>query len=167
MYILRNLEKFSDKMSSPFLIATLDMFLWAMSDFLIHEISVADLDPYVFGPPGSRSGSIRQRYGSGSFYYQAKIVRKKTLIHTVLWLVLNFLSLKNDVNVPSKSDSRKTSRKTFLTVSFMLASWRSVTKIAGSGFISQRHGSPDPNPHQYGMDTATLQEIIVMKVGDF
>jgi hypothetical protein len=42
-------------------------------------------DPYVFGPP--RSASISKRYGSGSgsgsFYHQAKIVRK-TLIHTVL-----------------------------------------------------------------------------------
>jgi hypothetical protein len=36
--------------------------------------SVADPDPYVFGPPGSVS--ISQRYGSGSFYYQAKIVSK-------------------------------------------------------------------------------------------
>jgi hypothetical protein len=35
----------------------------------------------VFGPPGS--GSTSQRYGSGSFYHQAKIVRK-TLIPTVL-----------------------------------------------------------------------------------
>ncbi len=33
-------------------------------------------DPHVFRPPGSGSGSIIQRYGSGSgsFYYQAKIV---------------------------------------------------------------------------------------------
>jgi hypothetical protein len=34
---------------------------------------VADLDPedpYVIGPPGS--GSISQRYGSGSFYHQAE-----------------------------------------------------------------------------------------------
>ncbi len=38
-------------------------------------------DPHVFGHPGS--GSTSQRYGSGSFYYQAKIVRK-TLIPTVL-----------------------------------------------------------------------------------
>jgi hypothetical protein len=40
-------------------------------------------DPYVFGPFGS--GSISQRYGSGSgsFYHQSKIVRK-TLIPTVL-----------------------------------------------------------------------------------
>jgi hypothetical protein len=41
-------------------------------------------DPHVFGPPGS--GSIWQRYGSGSgsFYHQAKIVRI-TLIPTVLY----------------------------------------------------------------------------------
>ncbi len=40
-------------------------------------------DPHVFGPPGS--GSISQRYGSrsGSFYHQAKIVRK-TLIPIVM-----------------------------------------------------------------------------------
>jgi hypothetical protein len=37
--------------------------------------------PYVFGPSGS--GSLSQRYGSGSFYDQAKIVRK-ILIPTVL-----------------------------------------------------------------------------------
>ncbi len=71
--------------------------------------------PYVFGPPGSLSGSISQRngsgsisqrYGSGSFYHQAKIVRK-TLISTVFWLLFDFLSLKNDVNVPSKSHKQK------------------------------------------------------------
>ncbi len=58
------------------------------------ERIVADPDPsdlYVFGPPGS--GSISQRYGSGfgSFYHQAKIVRK-TLIPTALWLLYDFLS---------------------------------------------------------------------------
>ncbi len=47
-------------------------------------------DPYVFGPPGSGSGSSSQRYGSGSFYYQAKIVRK-----TLILLFCDFfLSLK-------------------------------------------------------------------------
>jgi hypothetical protein len=56
-------------------------------------------DPHVFGPP--RSGSTSQRYGSGSFYYHAKIVRK-TLIP-----LFDFLSLKNDVNVPSKSKKLK------------------------------------------------------------
>jgi hypothetical protein len=49
--------------------------------------SAADPDLYVFGPPGS--GSVSQRYGSGSdegsesCYHQAKIVRE-TLIPTVL-----------------------------------------------------------------------------------
>jgi hypothetical protein len=43
--------------------------------------SVWDPDPYVFEPPGS--GSVSQRYGYGSFYHQAKIVRK-TLIPAVL-----------------------------------------------------------------------------------
>jgi hypothetical protein len=64
-------------------------------------------DPYVFGPPGSVSGSISQSHGSGSFYLQAKIVRK-TLILPVLLLLFDFLFLKNDVNVPSKSNKQKT-----------------------------------------------------------
>jgi hypothetical protein len=38
-------------------------------------------DPEFFGPPGSRSDS--QRYGSGSSYHHAKIVRKP-LISTIL-----------------------------------------------------------------------------------
>ncbi len=70
------------------------------------KTSVPDPDPQVYGPPGS--GSISQRYGSGSgsFYHQAKIVWK-TLIPTVLWLLLDFLSLKNYVNVPSKSNKQR------------------------------------------------------------
>jgi hypothetical protein len=71
--------------------------------------SVADLDPRVFGPPGS--GSLNQRCGSGSgsFYHLAKIVRK-TLICTVLCL-FEFLSLKNDVNVPPKSNKQENFKK--------------------------------------------------------
>ncbi len=59
---------------------------------------------------------------------------------TSLWL----LSLKNDVNVPSKSNKQK-----------MLTSCRSLTKIAGSGSasLSQRYGSADPDPYQNFMDT--------------
>ncbi len=55
----------------------------------ILKTSVADPDPnpdpsdlYVFGPPGSGPGS-------GSFYHQAKIVRK-TLNPTALWLLFDF-----------------------------------------------------------------------------
>jgi hypothetical protein len=86
--------------------------------------SVADPDPYVFGPPGS--GFISQRYGSGSFYHQAKILIKTLIPY-------DFLYLKNDVNVPS---------------------WRSMTNIAGSraGSISQRRGSGSL-PKWHGFET--------------
>jgi hypothetical protein len=62
--------------------------------------SVADPDPsdsYVFGPPG---------FGSGSFYHQAKTVRK-TFITIILLHLSDFLSLKSYVNVPSKSHKQK------------------------------------------------------------
>ncbi len=65
---------------------------------------------HVFGPPGSGSFSQRCGYGSGSgsSYHQAKIGRK-TLIPAVLWLLYDFLSLKNNVlvNVHSKSNKQK------------------------------------------------------------
>ncbi len=123
----------------------------------LHMTSVPDPpDPHFFRRPGN--GSISQRYGSGSgyFYHQPKIVRK-TLIPSVLWLLLVFLSLKNYVNVPSKSNRW---RKFFQETSYLLASWRSMTKIAGfgsesvSGSIIQSHGfaDPDPDPHQNVMD---------------
>jgi hypothetical protein len=41
----------------------------------------------------------KYRSGSGSFHHQAKILRK-TLISTVFLPLCDFLSLKNDVNVP-------------------------------------------------------------------
>jgi hypothetical protein len=57
-------------------------------------------------------------------------------------------------------------------MSFLLASLRSMTKIAGSGSISQRHGSADPDPdppqnvmdpehcqkHTYGAGSATMNQ---------
>ncbi len=59
---------------------------------LYHNISeditsVEDPDPYVLGPPGSASGSVNHKYGSGSgsssrsFHHQAKIVRSVTDPH--------------------------------------------------------------------------------------
>ncbi len=59
----------------------------------LHTIVPDSPDPHFFGPPRSRS--ISQSYGSGSgsesgsLYQQAKIIRK-TLIPTVLWLLLDF-----------------------------------------------------------------------------
>ncbi len=66
-----------------------------------------DPDPHGFGPPGS-----------GSFYHQAKIVRK-TLIVPVLWLLLDFLSFKNDVNVPSKINKQRNFRKKIVFVGLL------------------------------------------------
>jgi hypothetical protein len=74
-----------------------------------------DQDSHVFAPPGS--GSICQRYGSGSgsgtFYHQEKIVRK-TLIPTVTSFGLFIF----EVNVPSESNKQK---NLFKTISFC---WR-------------------------------------------
>jgi hypothetical protein len=65
-----------------------------------------DPDPHVFWPPGS--GSTSQRYGSGSgsgsFYYHAKM---KNLDSFYFLTLFDFLSLKNDVNVHSKSNWQK------------------------------------------------------------
>jgi hypothetical protein len=68
---------------------------------------VADPEPdsYVFGPLGS--GPVSQMYGSGSFYHQAKIVRK-SFIPTVLLLLFDFLSLKKMAIYLQKVISRKT-----------------------------------------------------------
>jgi hypothetical protein len=85
--------------------------------------SVPDPDPHVFPNvfwlPGS--GSISQRYGSGSgyFYHHAKTVRKKNLDSYCFVTYYGLLSLKNDVNVPSKNASQK---NFFLNISFLLAS---------------------------------------------
>ena len=87
---------------------------------------------------------------------------RKALISSVLWLLFDFLSLKNYVKVPLKNSNMQ--ENFFLKISFLLASWRSVMKIegsgsasgseseSGSGSISQRHGSADPEPHQNVMD---------------
>ncbi len=99
--------------------------------FLITSVPDPDpSDPFVFGSPRSGSGSISQRYVSGSFYHQAKIVRK-TLIPTVLRLLFDFLSLKNDANYLQKIGNKQKEKNCFV-----LASWRSMTKIAGSGSAS-------------------------------
>jgi hypothetical protein len=73
-------------------------------------------------------------------------------------IVFDFLSWKNDVNVPSKSKEQKKSKK----ISFLLASCRSMTKKAGSGSesgsIGQRHGSMDPGSGCHG--SATLPSLL-------
>jgi hypothetical protein len=58
-------------------------------------------DPQAFGPPGSRSGSISQRFGSGSFYQQAKTSKKS--LDSYCFVTSFGLYL-----LPSKSNKQKT-----------------------------------------------------------
>jgi hypothetical protein len=71
----------------------------------LENSSVADPDPnpnpHDFGPPGS--GSISQRYGSGSSCKNSK----ENLDSCYFVTPFDFLSLKKDVNVPSKSNKQK------------------------------------------------------------
>ncbi len=55
-----------------------------------------------------------------SSYHQA-IIARKPLISTILWLLYDFLSVNNDVNVPSKSNKQK---------KIFCLHWRSLTKSA-------------------------------------
>jgi hypothetical protein len=71
----------------------------------MYKASVPDPDP---DPPHPHFWASRIRIQiPESFYQQAKIVRK-TLIPTVFTTSLELLSLKKDVNVPSKVISRRT-----------------------------------------------------------
>ncbi len=96
--------------------------------------------------------SQRDGSGSGSFSDHAKIIRK-ILFPTVLWLFYGFLSLKNEVNIPSKSKKLKN-----------VASWRSMTKIAGSGYLSQRHGSADLDPYQNVTSAPLFSTVKIDKI---
>ncbi len=65
----------------------------AVSDSVADPDPNPDPDQHVFGPPGS-------------FYYYVNIVRK-TLISRFLLFCDFFLTLKNDVKVPSKSNMQE------------------------------------------------------------
>jgi hypothetical protein len=64
--------------------------------FQILYSTILHQDLYVFGPPGFGSGIYL--YGFGSFHQQGQKWRK-TLMCPVLWILYDFLFLKNDVNV--------------------------------------------------------------------
>jgi hypothetical protein len=106
----------------------------------------SDPDPLVRDMQyASGSGSV-----SGSFYHHAKIVRK-TLIPTVLWLLWDFLSVKNNINVPSKSNKQQ---NFFLKLVFVadlkvndeksrirIHSSEAWIRASGSGSTPKCHGS--------------------------
>ncbi len=112
--------------------------------YLFFNHSNCDLQTCVFGPPGS--GSTSQKYGSGSFYHA------KILIKTLILLFCDSFWLFIFEKWCKCTFEKYYAEKIVLKISFLLASWRSVTKLAGSGYISQRHGSADPDPPQNVMD---------------
>ncbi len=71
-----------------------------------------DPDPYVFGNPES---------GSGSFH-QVKTVRK-ILISAVLGLLYDLFSLKNNINVPSKSNQQERRQKIIFFYWYLERHW--------------------------------------------
>jgi hypothetical protein len=77
-------------------------------------------------PPGSKCGYIIQRCGSGSFYHHAKIIRK-----TCFMILFDFLSLKNYVNVPSKSRYKH----------------KNIFLVFGWHFEGQQQEKQDPDPN--------------------
>jgi hypothetical protein len=80
--------------------------------------SVSVADQRVFGPPGSGSGSISQGYGSGSDLLSSSKNGMKNLDFYYFVTSFDFLPLKKDVKVPSKSIMQKN----FFLISFLLAS---------------------------------------------
>jgi hypothetical protein len=66
--------------------------------------------------------------------------------------------MKNDVNVHSNRNKQKNLEK----ICFCWHLERSMTKIAGSGSISQRHGSvdPDPTPYQNVIDPQQWEPLL-------
>jgi hypothetical protein len=62
---------------------------------------------------------------------------RKTLISTVLWLLFDFLPLKNDVKVPSKSNMQKSVLKKIIFGCHLEGQWWKK---------KDPHPHPDPNP---------------------
>jgi hypothetical protein len=91
---------------------------------------------------------------SGSFHQQAKKVRKN-LTYTTLWLFFDYLSLKTDVNVPSKSKMQKHFEKN----KFLLAFCQPLMEKAESGSVNQWYWSADPGPYQNDTSTTLLPSI--------
>ncbi len=75
-----------------------------------------------FRPPGLKSRAVSQRYGSA--LPSSSKNSRKTLISTLFWLLYDFLSLKNDVNVPSKSNKQKNLDKKIILCWRLEGQWR-------------------------------------------
>ncbi len=77
----------------------------------------------------SGSGSVIYLYGSGSWsgtgsFHQQEKIWRKTSPSSVVWPFYDYLSVKNDVNIPSKRNKHKNleEKKVFVSI------WKSLTK---------------------------------------
>jgi hypothetical protein len=101
--------------------------------------------------------------GYGSFNHQAKIVRK-TLISTVLWLLYDFLSLKNVVNVLQKWYGNQKAQKKIIFCRRLEGHWRKEqdTDLLVRGIDL----NPDPDSYQNVMEvhqnTAPNKRLVLL-----
>jgi hypothetical protein len=88
-------------------------------------------DPYLrLGLPDPDPSIIKQKwYGKKTLYFH---------------FIVTSLSVKNDVNVPSKRNEQKNLGKKI----YGLASGRSLMNRAGSVSVRQRYGTEDSDPDQ-------------------
>ncbi len=108
-----------------FYLTLLPDFLTFTSHILLSSlrIRIRRIRMFLLGPPGS-----------GSISHQAKIVS------TVLWFLFHILSLKNDVNVPSKSNEQKN----FFYTNYFFVSGLKVNNKKNKTRIRIRNTDPDP-----------------------
>ncbi len=76
-----------------------------LSLFLFSVLEPDPYDPYDFGPPGSGSVPVIYLHGSVYFHQHEKKFRKNFISTFVI--IYDFLTLKNDVSVPSKRNTGK------------------------------------------------------------
>ena len=122
--------------------------------------------PYVFGPPGSASGSVSHRYGSGcgsesfpflikcwadwnngckiKFYYKNFLATNKILIIKHIFTILKLL---NFIIKHWKIWRKKT---IFLHSKSHWRFWYGSASASGS--VSRRYGSEDRDPYQFVTD---------------
>jgi hypothetical protein len=139
--------------------------LWS-TNFKLDTTSVGDpdphpdLDPYVLGPPGSASGAVSHKYGSGSgsgfgsSHHQTTIVRK-ALIFSMLWLLYDFLPvfririhirIRRFLGIPDPHPDPLV-RGTDPTIRIRIRSRTKISRIAnnGSNISANINSDPDHN----------------------
>ncbi len=121
------------------------------------EIESGPAGSACFGPPGSGSGLISQRYGSGSgsFPFLINVLSGRNNACQINFNTKIFAKNKNfqsEDDVPVRKLKEKIYEK-----NIFFASLKSIKKVVGSGAgsISQRYRSGDPDPDPYPHQNVT------------